>query len=62
VIERATTPAQRVVAGTVGTLPATAKAAGVRPPALIVIGEVVRVRAALAPGLERASAPATLAA
>jgi siroheme synthase len=47
VIERATTPKQRVVTGTVGTLPAIAKAEGVKPPALIVIGEVVRLRPSL---------------
>jgi uroporphyrin-III C-methyltransferase/precorrin-2 dehydrogenase/sirohydrochlorin ferrochelatase len=48
VIERATTPRQRVVTGTVATLPEVARAEGVKPPALIVIGEVVRVREALA--------------
>ena len=48
VVERATTPRQRVVTGTVGTLPAIAAAERVKPPALIVIGEVVRVREALA--------------
>jgi uroporphyrin-III C-methyltransferase/precorrin-2 dehydrogenase/sirohydrochlorin ferrochelatase len=47
VIERATTPKQRVVTGTVGTLPAIAAAARVKPPALVVIGEVVRLRDAL---------------
>src|SRR5512134_2075123 len=47
VIERATTPKQRVVTGTVGTLPAVAKAAGVKPPALIVVGEVVNLRLGL---------------
>ena len=47
VIERATTPKQRVVTGTVATLPAIAKAAGVKPPALIVVGEVVRLRPSL---------------
>jgi len=47
VIERATTPLQRVVTGTVATLPATAKAAYVNPPTLNVIGEAVRVRAPL---------------
>jgi uroporphyrin-III C-methyltransferase len=47
VIERATTPKQRVVTGTVATLPAIAKANGVKPPALIVIGEVVSLRSNL---------------
>ena len=47
VIERATAPQQRVVAGTVGTLPTTAAAARVKPPALIVVGEVVSLRSSL---------------
>jgi uroporphyrin-III C-methyltransferase/precorrin-2 dehydrogenase/sirohydrochlorin ferrochelatase len=47
VIERATTARQRVVAGTLATLPELAAAAGVQPPALIVIGEVVSLRASL---------------
>jgi siroheme synthase len=47
VIERATTPRQRVVAATVATLPETAATASVKPPALIVIGEVVSLRASL---------------
>jgi uroporphyrin-III C-methyltransferase/precorrin-2 dehydrogenase/sirohydrochlorin ferrochelatase len=44
VVERATTAAQRVVCGTLETLPLLAAAAGVAPPTLIVIGEVVRLR------------------
>lgn len=44
VIERATTARQRVVTGTLGDLPGVAARAGVKPPALIVIGDVVRVR------------------
>jgi uroporphyrin-III C-methyltransferase/precorrin-2 dehydrogenase/sirohydrochlorin ferrochelatase len=47
VIERATAPQQRVFAGTVGTLPTTAAAARVKPPALIVVGEVVSLRSSL---------------
>ena len=47
VIEKATTPSQRVVAATVGTLAAVAAEAGVKPPALIVIGEVVALRDSL---------------
>lgn len=62
VIERATTPAQRVVAATVGTLPAVAAAEAVKPPALIVIGEVVALRDALGSRAERAAAEAMLAA
>ena len=48
VIERATTDRQRVVAATLATLPEQAAARGLRPPALIVIGEVVKLR----PGLD----------
>ena len=47
VIERATTDRQRVVTGTLATLPGEAARAGVQPPALIVIGEVVALRAHL---------------
>ena len=46
-MEQATTVDQRVVSGTVETLPALAAAAGVAPPTLIVIGEVVRMRTKL---------------
>jgi uroporphyrin-III C-methyltransferase/precorrin-2 dehydrogenase/sirohydrochlorin ferrochelatase len=63
VIENATTPAQRVITGTLQTLAHVAKAAGVRPPALIVVGEVVRLRRRLA--LEQAegtTAPAVASA
>jgi uroporphyrin-III C-methyltransferase/precorrin-2 dehydrogenase/sirohydrochlorin ferrochelatase len=49
VIERATTPEQRVVIGTLATLPELARAADVKPPALIIVGEVVALRARLAP-------------
>ena len=47
VIERATTPAERVVTATAGTLAQAAAAAGVAPPALIVFGDVVSLRATL---------------
>src|SRR5262245_37683020 len=47
VIERATTERERVVAGTLATLPGFATAAAVQPPALIVVGEVVKLRAKL---------------
>jgi siroheme synthase len=47
----------------VATLPEIARAEGVKPPALIVIGEVVRVREALASFAgTAATAPAMLAA
>ncbi len=47
VIERATTERQQVVTGTLATLPERAATARVLPPALIVIGEVVALRASL---------------
>jgi uroporphyrin-III C-methyltransferase/precorrin-2 dehydrogenase/sirohydrochlorin ferrochelatase len=43
-IERATTPKQRVVTGTLTTLPGRVAHAALKPPALIVVGEVVRLR------------------
>lgn len=43
VVEQATLPGQRVVAGTLLTLPLLARAQGVAAPALIVVGEVVRL-------------------
>jgi uroporphyrin-III C-methyltransferase/precorrin-2 dehydrogenase/sirohydrochlorin ferrochelatase len=43
-VERATLPRQRVVTGTLATLPAAAEREGVRPPALLIVGEVVRLR------------------
>jgi uroporphyrin-III C-methyltransferase len=43
VVEQATTPAQRVVAGTLLTLPMLAQAQAVAAPALVVVGESVRL-------------------
>jgi len=48
VVEWASTPRQRTVVGTLGTIASRAAKAGVSPPALIVIGEVVRLRSRLA--------------
>ncbi len=47
VVSRATTPEQRVLETTLGACAAAAAAAGLEPPALVVIGKVVRLRAAL---------------
>lgn len=41
IVERATTERQRVVTGTLATLPDLAKAYAVKPPALVIVGEVV---------------------
>ena len=43
VIHAATTPAQHEVIATLQTLPASVRAAGMQPPALIMIGDVVRL-------------------
>ncbi len=47
VVEQATTAQQRVVTGTLATLPALAAASEIRSPALIIIGEVVTLHAKL---------------
>src|SRR6202046_4608049 len=46
-VSRAATPAQRVVETTLDRAAADAEASGIEPPVLIVIGEVVRLRAGL---------------
>ena len=48
VVQHATTASQRVVAGTLADLPAKARAAGLEPPTLIVVGDVVALRPAFA--------------
>lgn len=48
IVENGTLPSERVSVSTLGGLVGAAEAAGVRPPALIVIGEVVRLQSALA--------------
>ncbi len=47
VVQQATTPHQRVVCGTLLTLPVLASAREIAPPALIVVGEVVRMHPSL---------------
>ena len=47
VIERATTPAQRTVRGTLADIGERAKAANVQPPAIVIIGEVNELGPAL---------------
>lgn len=42
-----TTPRQRAVTGTLGTMPVVARKAGITPPAILVVGEVVNLRDSL---------------
>ena len=61
VVQQATTSKQRVVSGSLETLPHLAKAAGMQAPALIVVGEVVKLRRQLEwfeTGIEREPAVA----
>ena len=48
VIQQGTTREQRVVTGTLGTLPQAVAAAMLTPPTLLIIGDVVRLRERLA--------------
>ena len=47
-VENGTTPRQRLVVGTLETLAAKAAEAGIRPPALLIVGEVVSLADRLA--------------
>jgi uroporphyrin-III C-methyltransferase len=57
VVAGLTTPAERVVVGTLGGLPALARAADVQAPAVIVVGGVVKYRDRLMRCLEEAQSP-----
>ncbi len=46
VVERATLPGQRIIVGSLNDIVGQAEAAGVRAPALLIVGEVVKLRAA----------------
>lgn len=48
IIQHGTLPTQRVLTGTLDTLPLRTAAAGLQPPTLVVVGEVVRLRERLA--------------
>ncbi|HJS30543.1 MAG TPA: uroporphyrin-III methyltransferase, partial [Alphaproteobacteria bacterium] len=47
VVSRAATPAQRVLETTLGAAVVEVAAAGIEPPAIVVVGEAVRLRAGL---------------
>ena len=47
IVSRASTPEQRVLESTLGGCAAAARAAGIEPPALVVVGQVVRLRGGL---------------
>ena len=47
IIERGATPQQRVITGTLGDAAGLAVENGIRPPATVVVGQVVRLRAAI---------------
>jgi uroporphyrin-III C-methyltransferase/precorrin-2 dehydrogenase/sirohydrochlorin ferrochelatase len=47
IVEQGTTARQRVITGSLGTLASLAEKARVRPPALVIVGEVVRLRSRL---------------
>jgi len=47
VIEKGTSPEQRTVTGVLGDIAAKAKEAGIKPPAILVVGEVVSLRESL---------------
>ncbi|MBO0835463.1 MAG: uroporphyrinogen-III C-methyltransferase [Actinobacteria bacterium] len=51
VISDGTRPGQQVLTSTLGSVAGDADAAGVRPPAVVVVGDVVRLRDQLLPGL-----------
>ncbi|MDF3010342.1 MAG: uroporphyrin-III C-methyltransferase [Burkholderiales bacterium] len=46
-VEKATLPGQRVIEGNLASLPSVATAQGARAPALLIVGEVVRLRSRL---------------
>ncbi len=59
-VQEGTTPGQRSVTGTVETIAGLAKEAGIRPPAVTVIGEVVSLAAELGPQQPRPLAGKTV--
>jgi uroporphyrin-III C-methyltransferase len=55
IIENGTLATERVVVSTLGRLVEDARTAAVQPPAILVVGETVRLRAALAPRVPAAA-------
>ncbi len=47
VVSDGTTPSQRVVAGTLATIAALTRAAGLEPPSVLIVGEIVRLHESL---------------
>jgi hypothetical protein len=58
VISDGTTPRQHVLTSTLGAVAGEAAAAGVRPPAVVVVGDVVRLRDQLLPAFAAAATDA----
>lgn len=48
VVEKGTTPEQRVVTGTLSDITTRARSEGIRPPTLVIVGEVVKLQSKLA--------------
>lgn len=61
IVEQGTTPRQRVLVATLATLPKLAAEQAIRAPTLIVVGDVVRVRASLEQSTAQATAARALA-
>lgn len=57
IITRGTYPQQRIVVGTLGDIEAKKEAAGLKPPGIIVIGDVVRLREKLLRSMADAVSP-----
>lgn len=60
IVERGTTPAQRVITGTLATLPELARSAALQSPSLIIVGHVVALHARLQWFKGAAAMPAAL--
>ena len=61
IVEKGTTPQQRVVEGDLSTLPELARRHRVASPTLIVVGEVVALRSVLAQSVDGGAAAAQAA-